>query len=119
MFYKIVLVGVINMVFDDRLVNLGKRISKRRKELGLTQEAFAESIGLSLQSVSCIELGKKGVRPENLMKICEKLNISSDYLLFGKSDIAEASVLTSKISTLSREDFELVEKFVNRLADKK
>lgn len=107
------------MVYDIRLVELGKRIAKRRKELGLTQETFAESLGLSLQSVSCIELGKKGVRPENLMKICEKLNVSSDYLLFGKRDVAEVSALAEKISELSQDDCELIEKLVVRLHDKK
>lgn len=106
------------MVYDSRLVELGKRISKRRKELGLTQEAFAENIGLSLQSVSCIELGKKGVRPENLMKICEKLNVSSDYLLFGKRDESEVSGLASEISELSQEDYDLIEKIIKRLLQK-
>ena len=39
------------------LIQIGKRIALRRKELNITQEQLAETIGLSLQSISCIELG--------------------------------------------------------------
>ena len=37
---------------DQVLVQIGKRIAFRRKELNITQEQLAESIGLSLQSNS-------------------------------------------------------------------
>lgn len=45
---------------------MGMRISGRRKELNLTQEKLAERMGVSLQTISCIELGKKAIRPETL-----------------------------------------------------
>ncbi len=105
------------MNYENVLLALGKRIAARRKDLKMTQEQLAESIGLSLQSVSCIELGKKGVRPENLIKICERLDISSDYLLFGKRDPAEMSDLISKLSRLEKSDYEFIEKLVERLSE--
>ena len=33
-------------------MNIGKKIAERRKELGLTQEALADKLSLSLQAVS-------------------------------------------------------------------
>lgn len=42
------------------LIEMGIRISKCRKELQMTQEQLAEAIDLSLQSISCIELKKRG-----------------------------------------------------------
>ncbi len=107
------------MNYDNVLAEMGKRIFARRKELKMTQESLAEKVGLSFQSVSCIELGKKGVRPENLIKICNTLDVSSDYLLFGKRDACEMSELSSKMSELSKEDYELVEKLVLRLNENK
>ena len=68
---------------DSLLTDMGKRIAARRKELRLTQETVAERMGLSLQSVSCFELGKKAIRPENLVNLCRVLEVSPNYLLTG------------------------------------
>lgn len=100
---------------DQMLLQIGKRIAFRRKELNITQEQLAESIGLSLQSISCIELGKKGIRPENLIKLCIALDSSSDYFLFGKRSEKQMTSLEQKISTLNNEDYFLLEKIVDRL----
>lgn len=100
---------------ESVLVEIGKRISQTRKAQGLTQENLAEQIGLSMQSVSCIELGKKGVRPENLIKICEALEVSADYLLFGKRETAVTDPFFNKLSKLRAEDYRLVETIVDRL----
>ena len=106
------------MNYENCLTDMGKRIAERRKELSMTQENLAEKVGLSLQSVSCIELGKKGVRPENLIKICNALDVSADYLLRGKRDSLEVSELSLKISQLGKDDYELIERLVSRLKRK-
>ncbi len=98
------------------LVQIGKRIASRRKELNVTQEQLAETIGLSLQSISCIELGKKGIRPENLINLCVALDSTSDYFLFGKRSENQMTTLEQKISTLKNDDYLLLEAFVDRLS---
>lgn len=100
---------------DQVLIQIGKRIALRRKELNITQEQLAETIGLSLQSISCIELGKKGIRPENLINLCIALDSTSDYFLFGKRSKSQMNSLVQKISTLNNEDYLLLESIVNRL----
>ena len=65
------------------LKEMGQRIMERRKKLGLTQEALAEMSGLTTQFVSYAESGKRGMRPENLMKVAAALGVSTDYLLTG------------------------------------
>lgn len=45
------------------LTDMGTRIAQRRKELHITQEQLADKMGVSLQTVSCIELGKKSGAP--------------------------------------------------------
>lgn len=98
---------------------MGIRISERRKELNLTQEKLAEKMGVSLQTISCIELGKKAIRPENLANLCSHLNVSADYILYGKRDEKLMNELTSKLSELSSEEYSIVESLVTFLASRK
>lgn len=63
---------------------MGKRIARRRKELGLTQEKAAERCGLSLQFFASVETGGKNVRAESLAKLAEGLEVSADQLLLGR-----------------------------------
>lgn len=63
---------------NDLLVQMGKRIPKRRSQLHMTQEELAERAGITPQTVSTAELGRKALRPENIVKICGALGISTD-----------------------------------------
>lgn len=65
------------------LEKIGKRIRKRRIQLDYTQEYLAEQMNVTTQMISYAEQGKKAMRPENIVKICNILNISTDYLLTG------------------------------------
>ena len=97
------------MADEILLKSIGKRIFLRRKELLLTQEQLAEKIGVSIQMISNLEQGKKAIRPENLVKICAALNISSDYILTGKKAICDKTALLEKIETLSDKDYKMIE----------
>lgn len=57
------------------LKEMGQRIMLRRKSLRLTQEELAEKIDVSTQMISNLELGKKAIRPENLAKVCDVLDV--------------------------------------------
>lgn len=68
------------------LKEIGLRLCQKRKEKGYTQEQLAELIEVTPQTISYAEQGRKAMRPENIVKICIALNISSDYLLMGKDN---------------------------------
>ena len=87
------------------LTEMGKRIAERRKELKMTQEQVAEAANLSLQSISCIELGKKAIRPENLLHLSQILQVSADYLLTGKRSEEQTEKVFQQIAALPPEDF--------------
>ncbi len=101
------------------LIEMGNRIAQRRKEAQLTQEQLADKMGLSLQSISCIELGKKAIRPENLANLCFHLGVTADYILSGKRDSAQMSGLLAELATLSPEEYGAIEKIVALLCSKK
>lgn len=86
---------------DEKLLReMGERIAKRRKSLKFTQEFLAEKMNVSVQMISNLELGKKAIRPENLIKLSTALSVSTDYILTGKERETGIQELTEKIQLL-------------------
>lgn len=52
-------------VTKEFLREMGKRISKFRKETGLTQAELAEKAGVTPQTISTCETGSKALKPWN------------------------------------------------------
>ena len=100
------------------LIDMGNRIAKRRKECHLTQEQLAEKINLSIQSISCIELGKKAIRPHNLVKLCNVLDVSADYILTGKRSESQLSGICCKLAALKDDDLAVMEGLIDHLSKK-
>lgn len=98
---------------DDLLHQIGKRIFDRRKQLRLTQDELAERAGITPQTVSSAELGKKALRPENIIRICSALEISTDYLLLGKVAEQDYSALIFKTSHLTPSQYRHMEDIIN------
>ena len=55
---------------------IGKRIQKRRKEVGITQEELAEKVGISRAYMGYIEQGRNAPSLEILEKIAKLLRLS-------------------------------------------
>lgn len=72
---------------DDILKEMGQRLRQCRKKSNLSQEKLAELVGVTPQTISTAETGKKALRPENMIKICEVLNTSPNYLLLGEASV--------------------------------
>lgn len=95
------------------LREMGKRIMDRRKKFGLTQEALAEKSELTTQFVSYAESGKRGMRPENLMKIAAALGVSTDYLLTGDIIDKDKLLLSEKLDKLTPQQVRIVENVID------
>ena len=67
------------MNFED----IGKRIRKRRLELGYTQEALAEKVDVTDTYIGAIERSTSKCSIETIAKIAKALDLNMDYLLFG------------------------------------
>ena len=59
----------------DFLKKFGKNIAKYRKLRKLTQEQFAEKLGLALTTIAELETGKNFIKSDNLTKIVKLLDI--------------------------------------------
>ena len=68
---------------------LGNKIAKKRKELGLTQIEFAERLCVTRQTVSRWEAGSVMPDIEKISDIASILGVSCDYLL--KDEVKDES----------------------------
>lgn len=68
------------------LIELGARLKQCRKKKHLTQENLAELINVSPHYIYELERGMKSMSLSTLVDLSTALDVSADYLLFGKYD---------------------------------
>ena len=114
------------------------RLKELRKEnLKMTQEQFAESLGISRSNITNIELGNIALTDRMIKTICSVHNVNEMWLKEGTGDIflnnsneldtligylyAENDDFKKKIIKLmlelDDEDWEFIKKLVNKLSD--
>ena len=94
------------------------RIKKVRKALELTQQAFAENIGLKQNSIALIESGKRNISDQALLSICREFNVREEWLREGTGEMFKAAPNTvldalAEEYGYSKRDYVVVEKFSN------
>ncbi len=65
-------------------VQTGERIRKKRQLLNMTQDAASDKIGISTKYFADIERGSCGMSIETLISIGTLLDMSLDYIIYGK-----------------------------------
>lgn len=65
-------------------MDINSRIRILRKELGLKQYEFADSIGLKNGAISWMEKSGNTVTEQNIEMICSKFNVNKTWLLTGE-----------------------------------
>ena len=63
-------------------VEIAQRLSARRKQSGLSQEALAEKLGVSRQAVSKWERSESSPDTDNLIALAQLYGVSLDELLY-------------------------------------
>ena len=90
------------MYFDQEA--FGKRLRELRKEKGLSQERVAEAVNVSLVHYRFIERGSRGCSIDLLLDFADFYQVSTDYLLIGRSANRkqETDQLKSVLSVLEK-----------------
>lgn len=101
---------------NDILTEMGTRIVKRRKMLGLSQEELAEKIEVTPQMISTAERGVKAIRPENLVRLSRALGVSADYLLTGEIIDKDFCAITDSLKNKTPEQIRIIEQIINGCA---
>ena len=66
------------------------RIRKARESMGYTRERFAEKLDVSVSYLAELERGRTGISVKMLIRVCNILGLSADYVLFGTELNADA-----------------------------
>ena len=95
---------------------VGKRIAKRRKELGLKQRQVNEMAELSDKYLSNIETARSIPSIDVLMRICKVLKTTPDYFLLGSVNIVNENdmdnLIRDKLKKLSSEQKQFIYNFI-------
>lgn len=122
-------------------MSYGNRLYNLRKELGLTLEKFGEPLGVTKTTISRIEKEERAMTDQMLKSICRTYNVNEEWLKTGNGDMfikltrnqtitdfaadlikEEESFkarLIEALAKLSEQEWEVLEKIANELADKK
>lgn len=103
---------------EHLLTDMGLRIQELRKGLDLTQETLAERAGMTSQTISTAELGKKALRPENIVKLSRALGVSTDYLLTGCHNERDYTIIDGKLKEIPPRDYDRIMRMIDIMLEK-
>lgn len=92
---------------------IGERIRNIREDEDILQQELADAVGINVSVLSRIEKGTRQLRDDELIKIADKLNVTTDYLL-GRTDEPGGSVSNAGV-TESRPLYDSGIKIMNEL----
>ena len=90
------------------------RIRKAREDLGYTREKFAEKLDVSVSYLAELERGRTGISVKMLIKVCNVLGLSADYVLFG-NDRQEDTLCLDAIHRIDEKYLPLLDKVIAEL----
>lgn len=86
------------MVYDR--ISVGDRLYSKRRLLGMTQEEIAEKIHRASKYYADIERGSCGMSLETLVAISEALDMSLDYIIWGKEGEGKGEIYTDETAAV-------------------
>lgn len=97
--------------------SIGGRVRAVREERGYTREKLAEYADVSTDFLWQIETGRSSMSAQNLGKIAAALDVTSDYLIYGKTAYKENAKINTMLSALPNEIQKQVEKVITVFVD--
>jgi transcriptional regulator with XRE-family HTH domain len=101
---------------------LGERIAKRRKVLNMTQDDVAEATGLSNNHISNIENSHSIPSIDTLIRICDAIDTTPNYLLLGIAAHTDAEddlrhQISQRLKLCDQKKLRLIERFISWIID--
>lgn len=90
------------------------RIRKAREEMGYTREKFAEKLDVSVSYLAELERGRTGISVKMLIKVCNVLGLSADYVLFG-TERTEDELRLDAIRRIDEKYLPLLDKVIEEI----
>lgn len=94
------------------LIAIGERIRAQRIALGYTQQYVYEKLDISHNHYSRIENGHVGMSFELLLRLCEILGLTTDYVLTGKVSPEDTCPFLKEYNQLTPKQEQYIEKHI-------
>lgn len=95
---------------------IGARIKQLRQQHGLSQEQFAEKLGIATRTLCGIEVGKNFFTADTLEKILITLDVTPQDLFkinhFQPEEVLKEEIITKIKSIKNREHIEIIYKII-------
>ena len=94
------------------------RLKELRKKLNLTQQEFADKIGVKRNTVATYEMGRSEPSGSAISLICKEFNVNEEWLRTGKGEMFNATgddELAYLVGQLCGSDDEFKKEFVKTL----
>lgn len=104
----------LSLILSVEVMVLYTRIRKAREDLGYTREQIAEKLEVSVSYMAEVERGRTGISVKMLIKICDVLGLSADYVLFGEERNKD-EMLLDKIHRVDEKYLPLLESMITEL----
>lgn len=96
---------------------VGKRIAKRRREVGLIQEELAQRVGLSRASVANIERGEQKIQLHTLVDFSNALGLADVRLLLPEQNHHKSSkVRVTGTDTITSDQLVQIDEIVSAVS---
>lgn len=82
-----ILVLMYNIIQREAVSFMKDRIKKLRKELDLTQQAFADKIGMKQNTIAQYEMGRTTPSDAIIFSICREFDVNEEWLRTGKGEM--------------------------------
>lgn len=101
--------------------SVNERIKALRKELKMSQDVFAEKLGLTKNYISLVENGNRNLSEQSIKVLCSILNVNEEWLRTGNGKMLKSRTREQEIGAFVNEVMELNDdsfekKLVNALA---
>lgn len=97
-----------------------ERIRDLRKAIGLTQQDFADRLGVKRNTVALYETGKSGISDGIIKSICREFGVSEEWLRTGEGEMfvprTKNQVITDFMADLVMEDDSFKKRIIEALA---
>lgn len=105
----------ITLFTDEVVKNMGKRIQDERRKKGFKAIDFADIIGIGKDQLSRIENGKVICKTEYLYVMSQILQVSVDYILFGRQEDDDNNIiyLTPTMSVKKKDKIKKIIKIID------
>lgn len=95
---------------------MNERIKALRKVLGMSQDIFAEKLGLTKNYISLIENGNRNLSEQSVKVLCREFNVNEEWLRNGTGEMFLPTDRNADIDRLTKQLLdEESDSFKNRL----